>query len=249
MKILQKLLLTVFIILSSYSFASEVTFSSKGKRAVFIELFTSQGCSSCPPAEKYINKLINNNHLWSKYIPLVFHVDYWDYIGWKDIFAQPYFAVRQRRYANLRHLRTVYTPAFVVNGVAWRRGFFNSEPQVAGLDSGVLIVTINDRKVHAEFKKPLLLSAGLNLNVAILGTGLTVKISAGENEGRIAKHNFVVLGYSQQLSKNNKLKNMQWDLRLPVIKQFDSHRYAFVAWVSQPDNPAPLQAVGGWINP
>ncbi|VAW92594.1 hypothetical protein MNBD_GAMMA23-2434 [hydrothermal vent metagenome] len=133
----------------------------------------------------------------------------------------------------------------MVNGNAWRRGFFNSEPQVAGLDSGLLTVAISGRKVSAEFKKTTLMEG--NLNTAILGTGMVVKISAGENEGRTAKHNFVVLGYSQQLSKNNKSNNMKWEMRLPVIKQFDSQRYAFVAWVSKLNDPSPLQAVGGWV--
>lgn len=246
MKVLQKLFLILFII-SSSSVASEVIFSSAGKSSNIIELFTSQGCSSCPPAEEYVNELINNEHLWSKYIPLVFHVDYWDYIGWKDVFAQPSFAARQQHYANLRHVRTVYTPAFIVNGKAWRRGFFNSEPAFAGLDGGILKVIIKDKKVIANFKKPALLRGNLNLNIAVLGTGLIIRILAGENEGRTAKHNFVVLGYSKQLSKSNKLKNSQWAMRLPVIKQFDSQRYALVAWVSHPDDPTPLQAVGGWI--
>jgi len=234
--------LTFFMVIPVSIFAADLNLSSNGKKAVFIELFTSQGCSSCPPAEEYINGLINREDLWSKYIPVVFHVDYWDYIGWKDVFSQPAFPKRQRRYANLRHVRTVYTPAFVVNGEGWRRGFFNSTPQAAGLDTGELTISVKGNKVSANYKVTSLKAENLNINIAVLGTGMVVNILAGENEGRLSNHNFVVLGYKKQLSKNKK-----WELRLPITKKADSKRYAFVAWVSRKNDPTPLQAVGAWL--
>lgn len=236
-------LLILLFSLSSQSFSEELKFSSKGKKSTVIELFTSQGCSSCPPAEEYINGFIDNKELWSKYIPIVFHVDYWDYIGWKDVFAQPQFTSRQYLYAKLKHVRTVYTPAFIVNGSAWRRGFFNSYPDNKELDNGLLDVVVNGSNVKANFASTTLAGSALNLNVAILGTNMVVDISAGENEGRRAKHNFVVLGYAKQLSKD-----MFWKLQKPKIKQRKNAKYAFVAWVSRKGDPTPLQAVGGWLD-
>lgn len=79
---------------------------------VLLELFTSQGCSSCPPADAYVHKLAQSDDV----IVLAYHVDYWDYIGWKDIFAKPEFTKRQKIYASVAHRRSIYTPQMIVNG-------------------------------------------------------------------------------------------------------------------------------------
>lgn len=80
---------------------------------VVVELFTSQGCSSCPPADEMVRNLAQRDDV----IALGLHVDYWDYIGWADSFAQPGFTKRQKRYASAVGERMVYTPQFVVGGV------------------------------------------------------------------------------------------------------------------------------------
>jgi len=79
---------------------------------VVVELFTSQGCSSCPPADALIKELAKRDDV----IPLALHVDYWDYIGWKDIFASPDYSRRQKAYARAAGQRSVYTPQMVVDG-------------------------------------------------------------------------------------------------------------------------------------
>lgn len=81
-------------------------------RAVVVELFTSQGCSSCPPADAYLQELAARSDV----VALALHVDYWDYIGWKDIFAKPAYTARQRAYARAAGRRMVYTPQMVING-------------------------------------------------------------------------------------------------------------------------------------
>ena len=80
---------------------------------VVIELYTSQGCSSCPPADELMRELAKMDDV----IPLALHVDYWDYIGWKDSFASPAFTKRQRSYARAAGHRTIYTPQMIVGGV------------------------------------------------------------------------------------------------------------------------------------
>jgi hypothetical protein len=82
------------------------------KRPVVVELFTSQGCSSCPPAEAFLNDLTKRKDV----IALEFHVDYWDYIGWKDLFAKPEFTARQKSYVYSMGSRYAYTPQMVVDG-------------------------------------------------------------------------------------------------------------------------------------
>ena len=91
-------------------------FSSGPQKVPLIELYTSEGCSSCPPAERWFNKLAESKELWSHYVPIAFHVDYWDYIGWKDVFADPENSRRQRLYAQRYARSSVYTPQMVVNG-------------------------------------------------------------------------------------------------------------------------------------
>lgn len=86
-----------------------------GDHPVVVELYTSQGCSSCPPADAYFGeKLVGRDDV----IALALHVDYWDYIGWKDDFADPAFAERQRNYARAAQKRSVYTPQMVIGGVS-----------------------------------------------------------------------------------------------------------------------------------
>ncbi len=81
-------------------------------KAVVVELYTSQGCSSCPSADAYLGEISKRNNV----IALSLHVDYWDYMGWKDAFADPKYTKRQRRYARVNRERTVYTPQMVVQG-------------------------------------------------------------------------------------------------------------------------------------
>ena len=83
---------------------------------VLLELFTSQGCSSCPPADRLLTRLAGDRKLAGQVIPLSFHVDYWDYIGWQDPFASPRWSERQRQYGRAFHSNRVYTPQLVING-------------------------------------------------------------------------------------------------------------------------------------
>jgi hypothetical protein len=80
---------------------------------VVVELFTSQGCSSCPPADKFLAQIADRDDV----IALALHVDYWDYLGWTDVFAQPAFSKRQKDYGRAAGARSVYTPQMIVGGV------------------------------------------------------------------------------------------------------------------------------------
>lgn len=217
-----------------------VRLESGDKRNTLIELYTSEGCSSCPPAEEFLNKLKNDKNLWKKWVPIALHVQYWDYIGWKDHYATRENGQRQSRYASLKRASTVYTPAFMVNGSNWRRGVFSSSlPNEESL-AGNLIVMVNGNSVNATYKSKNKIS--LKLNVAVLGMGLVSKIERGENEGRTANHEFVVVGFDDLESDN-----LKWNMELPELHYSKAKKYALAIWVSEKDNPAPLQVVGGLL--
>ncbi|MGB1272163.1 MAG: DUF1223 domain-containing protein, partial [Endozoicomonas sp.] len=97
------------------------------KQATVIELYTSQGCSSCPPAEAWLSRWLDKPELWQSVIPLAFHVSYWNYLGWPDIFSDQAYDQRQKRYQTLGYSRSTYTPEFIVNGREWR-GWFLRRP-------------------------------------------------------------------------------------------------------------------------
>ena len=213
-------------------------FESGFKRNTLVELYTSEGCSSCPPAEEFLNELKNNNELWKKWVPVAFHVQYWDYIGWKDRYATKENGQRQSHYANLKRASTVYTPAFMVNGSSWRKGLFSSSLPVEKSSSGNLKVSVSDKSINAIYKFKN--KSALKLNVAILAMDLTSKIERGENEGRTAKHEFVVVGYDSSVSND-----LKWNMVLPKLHYSNAENYALAVWVSEINNPTPLQVVGG----
>ena len=241
---MSKNIIIIYVLLFNSLIAEDsgiTKFESGGKRNTLIELYTSEGCSSCPTAENFLNKLKYDKNLWNKWIPIALHVQYWDYIGWKDEYATRKNGQRQSRYASLKNVSTVYTPAFMVNGSNWRRGgiFSNTLPD-DNSSSGNLVVTIKDKSVKATYKSKN--NSKLKLNVAILGMGLTSKITRGENEGRTANHEFVVVGFDDLESDD-----LTWHMKLPELHYSKAKKYALAVWVSEKNNPTPLQVVGGLL--
>src|SRR5258708_3115069 len=122
-----------------------ITFQSSREQTALIELYTSEGCSSCPPAENWLSRLKESPGLWKDFVPLAFHVDYWDYLGWRDPWASKSFSDRQRNYAKQWRSDSIYTPGFVLNGKEWRDWSGRKDgPKSAGVNAGVLTVTSSD---------------------------------------------------------------------------------------------------------
>ena len=94
--------------------AADYSFESGQRKTHLIELFTSQGCSSCPPAEAWLSKLKSEPGLWKDFVPIAFHVDYWDRLGWRDPFASKDWTARQYQYSENWKSESVYTPGFVL---------------------------------------------------------------------------------------------------------------------------------------
>ena len=226
--------------------AEELYLESPGPRVSLLELYTSEGCSSCPPADRWISTLRDDPRLWREVIPVAFHVDYWDYIGWKDRFASPVYGNRQRDYARNRHIGTVYTPGFVLAGKEWRSWFRRPVLKVENsVAAGKLELKVNGQRAQTSFTPSVPVSGELEMHVAILGFDLSSQVRSGENGGRTLDHDFVVLGYrSLATKKNNAVYTASFSL--PAVK-VDAQRKAIAAWLSVPGDPSPVQALGGWL--
>jgi len=207
-----------------------------------LELYTSEGCSSCPPAEKFLNSLRQSPRLWKDFIPMAFHVDYWNYLGWRDRFSSAVFSDRQRQYARLGHMATIYTPGFFVDGREWRRRFSRGTPPLQRVDAGELSIRVKNRQISGEYV-PVSQKKSLKVNVALLGMDLKTKIERGERAGTTTSHEFVVLGYAQQ-PLQGRVFNI--DMPAPIV---EARQHAIVVWLSQGSDPTPLQAVGGMLQP
>lgn len=238
-------LILLFIFLQT-PHAHAGSFISGTKQVVLVELYTSEGCSSCPPADQWVSGLSRQSDLWGRFVVLGFHVNYWDYLGWQDRFADEQYVERQRQYAEVWKTGTLYTPAVVVNGMPWK-GWHSekSVPSVARPEVGDLRIQSSDgRSFRYDFRPAEgIARAGFDAYFAVVGFGLDSDVKRGENSGRRLQHDFVVL----QLQR----ADMKFDGTSASVEfVVDSARplpekTGVVGWITYHNNPAPLQATGG----
>lgn len=224
--------------------AAPVTFESSTYQAGLVELYTSEGCSSCPPADRWVNSLKSQKGLWREFVPLAFHVDYWDHIGWKDRFAKSEYSQRQRLHARQGNLRTVYTPALLFNGQEWGDWRSGQLPSVSSRNNvGILKLDIENRLASARFRPIDKANSVYELNLALLGFDLITDAKSGENSGRRLDHEFVVLG-----SKTTPfvVDNGKYFARLELPEtQTNAPSYGIAAWITVEGQLQPIQAIGG----
>ena len=229
----------VILLTMAFAFAAqggERIFESGPQKTHLIELFTSQGCSSCPPAEAWLSKLKGEPQLWKDFVPLAFHVDYWDRLGWRDPFASKEWTARQYQYSETWKSEGVYTPGFVLDGREWME---RSLPASSGEKPGALRLSLANEKVIAEFL-PIAGGAArdLDLHLVTLGFNLATRVTAGENNGRSLRQDFVVLSLAHERMSGGKAE---------ISLKADARAGAIAAWITAPDRIEPIQAVGGWI--
>lgn len=168
--------------------------AAEAEPVVVVELYTSQGCSSCPPADEFVAMLASDPRI----LPLALHVDYWDYIGWADKFAHPKFTDRQRAYARDIGSRTIYTPQLIIGGLDRIEGFA-PEKTAARLRAHMSAATTVDLVVSREggrivirAEADLPLDAPVRVQLVRYKPNETVTIERGENAGKtITYHNIV----------------------------------------------------------
>ncbi|MFI0457739.1 MAG: DUF1223 domain-containing protein [Candidatus Thiodiazotropha endolucinida] len=222
-----------------------LTLQSPVERVNLLELYTSHGCSSCPPADAWLRKLERHPGLWQTLIPVAFHVDYWDDLGWPDRFASPAFSNRQRDHRRQGAIRSVYTPGFVLNGQEWRQWFYRPELDLPANEQVGRLTMQVDPGTGATLKflpQPHLEGGKLEAHFAILGFGLSSRIGGGENRGRTLEESFVVLSHQQAASEEG-----EWRFTWPELSANEADRLAVVAWLTRPDSSRQVQAAGGWL--
>ena len=228
--------------------AGEQHFASGPDRAALLELYTSEGCRSCPPAERWLAALRDAPGLWRDFVPVDFHVNYWDRLGWPDRFATLEFTQRQSTYAAAWGGDSVYTPCFVRDGAEWHRSV--GPPEAAGEKAGVLTVTLApDGAGRAEFIPVAARAAKLyDIHVALLGSGFASRVTAGENRGETLRHEFVALAVAAYALTSAAAGPLQAEFVLPRSRITDEPRRALAIWVTRRGECVPLQAAGGWLN-
>ena len=176
---------------------------------VVIELFTSQGCSSCPPADALLRELATDPQI----LALSLHVDYWDYLGWVDALAKPAFSSRQKAYAYAAQSRAVYTPQMIVGGAVAMNGA-DRETLVAQLDrlaSAPRQVSLRVQQVGAGWQIDMAadppLESGTVVQIVHYLPEVQVMIARGENAGRAAAYANVATEW---------MTVAEWDGRAPL---------------------------------
>ena len=197
--------LLIAAMLPALSCAAECTARSGSTTAALVELYTSEGCSSCPPADRWLSKLGRGGNV----VPVAFHVTYWDYIGWRDAFADERHTARQRERASASGARYVYTPQVTVGGRDFRDwssksafqqaiGRINTTPSRVDLE--IRVKPVEGGKLLAEASatpRPGVARGNLALVIAATQDGLSSRVSAGENRGEHLLHDHVVRGFNE----------------------------------------------------
>ena len=236
--------LASIVLASVIARGDQLRFESGEKRVAFVELFTSEGCSSCPPAERTLSKLTTHPALWKTFVPVAFHVNYWDNLGWKDRLASVEFTQRQHTYASSWRSDTVYTPEFVLNGREWQWAGADMLAHESKETPGVLTVSQDDpRNFIVIFASAQPTTGDLIAHVALLGFGVTSDVARGENAGHKLTHDFVALSHRESKLQGSPLRAA---FKLDENTN-ESQRRALVAWVSLGGDPTPIQATGGWL--
>lgn len=186
-----------------------------GISPVLLELFTSEGCSSCPPADRLLPEL---QSIDPNVIAISYHVDYWNYLGWSDQFSKPEFSDRQKEYASIFHLESIYTPQLIVNGkhefVGSNRARAESVIQKVLKEKQEVDIKINDIKpVDDKIEISFALDGNwqqTNLFAAVIQKHAEINVKAGENKGIHLTHTNIVRSFehvsSQHLGKLKMIK-------------------------------------------
>ena len=249
---MQRSLILALCLASFGAQAAQCKATSPGTTTALVELYTSEGCDSCPPADRWLSSLGGKGYAPDRVVPIALHVDYWDYIGWKDPYARQAFSARQRKMAKLARAAMVYTPQVLLQGQDFREwGTPAFEQAVAKINArpakariSLLLDTRQKDVLLVEASVQLL--EGLQQADAALYLGayenkLVSQVKAGENNGRTLPHDYVVLQWAGPLEfKGAALLERQ---RLALLPKAVPAHSGVVAFVQNKSTGEVLQAL------
>jgi hypothetical protein len=241
--------LDCFMFPESHLFGKTSLETTNSKGFAVVELFTSEGCSSCPAADELMAKLqqdVKNKNIYL----LAYHVDYWDRLGWKDRFSSEQFTSRQQEYQQWLNLNIMYTPQFVVNG----------STQFAGDHEGTLYRKVADAlqtKVASEIHlktntskdsisvdyKTNIEQKNTSLLLAVVQKKATTQVERGENSGALLHHVQIV----NQVHSLSFLKK-EGNIVIPKPKKFDTENYELIGFVQNNDTGVITSATSAQFN-
>ena len=199
-----------------------------------IELYTSESCSSCPPADKWVSSLKNKN-----LVVQVFHVDYWNHLSWKDRFSSPAYTARQREVAATNQLNSIYTPQIVLNGKdwpQWHRGGSLSNQQKAQFS--ISLERLDEQTVSVDVQNLASNKQNWTAYWTVTENGQTTQVRSGENAGQFLSHDFIVTQYQTLKEQEG---NKKFNLNLKTALAGSEKSFNFV--ITHPQNAQPLQAL------
>jgi hypothetical protein len=219
--------------LSSFTYKHNSKPTSSDKGFAVIELFTSEGCSSCPPADAVVAKIEKESAGKPIYI-LAFHVDYWNRLGWKDVFSSAAYSQRQNQYAHWLNLSSVYTPQIVVNGhtefVGSEEGTLRNAIKTNLAKSATTQISLSDIKINQNKAEVQYQTQGKIANsvllLAIVQKTAQTKVERGENAGHTLSHVQIVRGI-----ESISLKGDKGSASIELPKGFDAHGTEVIAFV------------------
>ncbi|MDB5323014.1 MAG: hypothetical protein JWN40_4645 [Phycisphaerales bacterium] len=223
MRILTPIVLLTFSTIACAADKPKPVPTTQPNAVAVIELFTSEGCSSCPPADALLAEILRDARAKNQPIyPLAFHVDYWDRLGWRDPYSNPAHSARQRAYSQSFHRDSIYTPQMIINGVT---EFVGSDRTRATQELAKALeqpAKVTVKLTVAPGKKPNALTVTYDLNplpksaqlhIALVERNLQTKVLRGENAARTLSHDNVVRAFeSIPLEKSQG----QLDVTLPL---------------------------------
>jgi hypothetical protein len=238
------LILASLLSLSAYA-SDPIVVSSGDKQIAVVELYTSEGCSSCPSADKWLSRLVKVPKDEIEVLALAFHVDYWNYLGWKDRFSSADYTSRQRQLGANNRQNTIYTPEFFVNGMEARgTGKILDKIKQANQQQAPLVLKL---RVSRD-KTGLLLKLDALADRDTIGlvhhrylvyeNNLSTDVERGENSGEVLKHEQVVRYMSE--AKSLQTENHH---RIAIDPDWQPQNIGVAVLVTSPGNQHYLQAL------
>ena len=233
------------------SAAQQLSAQSGPQTVALLELYTSEGCNSCPPADDLVRALSTKGLTLDRVVPLGFHVDYWDTLGWPDRFAQASFTQRQREMAGRHRTRTIYTPQLVLHGRALSKwGALDAEVQRINQTQAradiSLEVTKHTPKTLEVVAQAVVPEAAARphtqMYIALYENRLTSVVTAGENTGHTLQHDYVVRQWLGPLEIDpHGVARLQHTIS--VQRDWKTPDLGFVVFVQQPQTGEVLQTL------